>query len=273
MNFKKSYNFLFSVLRDEGLTSTEKIVYSLMLDCAEAEGGEVTVRDFREYDILAITAMPIKTVERAVQTLQEKQYISINNDEKNAKKSVKITHNVQIAEIAENQSFNTNSDDNLTQIKDILSKILVKIEENGASECSKNEKKTRVSRTKKTENEAKNDTKSEQKDGNDNQEIDDFVERIYKLYPTFCPMRNNPLGKCSRDKARIRKLLKDYSQRDIERVVRNEVDTKFGKSYMQNFSTFLNNFPDPALIDGGKNVSGVESVESKKVIINGVEYR
>ena len=59
---------------------------------------------------------------------------------------------------------------------------------------------------------------------------------------------------------------------DIERVVRNEVETKFVKAYMQNFATFLNNFPDPTLIGGGKN-SGGESGESKKVIINGVEYR
>ena len=85
-------------------------------------------------------------------------------------------------------------------------------------------------------------------------------------------MRNSPLGKSSKDKERIRRLLKSYSMADIERVVRNEVETKFGKAYMQNFATFLNNFPDPTLIDGGKNAS-VESGESKKVIINGVEYR
>ena len=84
-------------------------------------------------------------------------------------------------------------------------------------------------------------------------------------------MRNSPLGKSSKDKERIRRLLKSYSMADIERVVRNEVETKFGKAYMQNFATFLNNFPDPTLIDG-KN-SGGESGESKKVIINGVEYR
>ena len=84
-------------------------------------------------------------------------------------------------------------------------------------------------------------------------------------------MRNSPLGKSSKDKERIRRLLKSYSMADIERVVRNEVETKFGKAYMQNFATFLNNFPDPTLIGG--NVSGVENGDGKKMIINGVEYR
>ena len=83
-------------------------------------------------------------------------------------------------------------------------------------------------------------------------------------------MRNSPLGKSSKDKERIRRLLKSYSMADIERVVRNEVETKFGKAYMQNFATFLNNFPDPTLIGGN---GGAENSDSKKVIINGVEYR
>ena len=63
----------------------------------------------------------------------------------------------------------------------------------------------------------------------------------------------------------------NYEYSDIERVVRNEVETKFGKAYMQNFATFLNNFPDPTLIGG--NGSGVENGDGKKMIINGVEYR
>lgn len=81
-------------------------------------------------------------------------------------------------------------------------------------------------------------------------EIYEFVERMYKLYPTKCPMRNTSLGKCYKDKERIRKLLKTYSQEDVERVIKHEVDEKYGKSYMQNFSTFLNNFPDPQSLFG-----------------------
>ena len=132
----------------------------------------------------------------------------------------------------------------------------------------KNEKKTSKTRTKREAKTPKNEPKEVAAEPNNNQLIDDFVDKIYKLYPTTCPMRNSPLGKSSKDKERIRRLLKSYSMADIERVVRNEVATKFGKAYMQNFATFLNNFPDPTRIDG--NGSGVENGDGKKMIINGV---
>ena len=276
MNFKKSYNFLLSVMRDGNLTPTEKIVYSVMLDCAEQIEDKIVSKDLRIYDIIAITAMPPKSVDRAVKKLVELQYINVENDAKNNIKTIEITNIEHFSEILETKRFSYDSVDNLTQFKDILSSISAKNEANLGQNSStfepKNEQKTRQPRTKKSENEPKNEEKSDDKEPNNNQIIDDFVDKIYKLYPTTCPMRNTPLGKSYKDKERIRRLLKDYSMDDIERVVRNEVDTKFGKAYMQNFATFLRNFPDPTLIDGGKNAS-VESGESKKVIINGVEYR
>lgn len=277
MNFKRSYNFLLSVMRDEKLTPTEKIVYSVMLDCAEQdEGGKIVSKDLRIYDIIAITAMPPKSVDRAVKKLVELQYINVENDAKNNIKIIEITNNEHYSELLETKRFSYDSVDNLTQFKDILSSISAKNEanlgQNSTISVTKNAQKTRQPRTKKSENEPKNEEKSDDKEPNNNQLIDDFVDKIYKLYPTTCPMRNSPLGKSSKDKERIRRLLKSYSMADIERVVRNEVETKFGKAYMQNFATFLNNFPDPTLIGGGKNAS-VESGESKKVIINGVEYR
>lgn len=76
-------------------------------------------------------------------------------------------------------------------------------------------------------------------------EDDEFVERMYQMYPSKCPVRGTSLGKCSKDKERIRKLLKSYSKEDIEKVFKMEIGNKYGKTYMQNFSTFLNNFPDP----------------------------
>ena len=41
---------------------------------------------------------------------------------------------------------------------------------------------------------------------------DDFVEMIYSLYPTKCPKRGTSLGKSTKDKNRIRKLLKNYTK-------------------------------------------------------------
>lgn len=105
-------------------------------------------------------------------------------------------------------------------------------------------------------------------------EIADFVERMYKLYPSRCPKRDTSLGKSIKDKERIKKLLKLYSMEQIEKVIRYEVDTKYGKCRMYNFSTFLNNFPDPTQIDCGEySIHTEDSEDSDKLIISGVEYR
>lgn len=87
-------------------------------------------------------------------------------------------------------------------------------------------------------------------------EEDEFVERMYSLYPSRCPKRATSLGKTKKDKDRIRKLLKHYSMDEIERVFKHEIEEKYEKQYMQNFSTFLNNFPDPNSLDNG-NLFGV----------------
>lgn len=99
---------------------------------------------------------------------------------------------------------------------------------------------------------------------------DDFVEMIYSLYPTKCPKRGSSLGKSAKDKNRIRKLLKTYTKEQIEAVVRKEVEDKYGKAYMQNFSTFLNNFPDPSIME---DRSKVHSKKEQDFIINGVRYK
>lgn len=83
-----------------------------------------------------------------------------------------------------------------------------------------------------------------------------FIDRIYDLYPTKCPKRNTRLGKSSQDKKRIKRLMGTYSREDIERVVKAEIDEKYGKTYMLNFSTFLNNFPDPKQFVGNESNNG-----------------
>ena len=87
-------------------------------------------------------------------------------------------------------------------------------------------------------------------------EEDEFVERMYSMYPSRCPKRATSLGKTKKDKERIRKLLKCYSMDEIERVFKHEIEEKYEKQYMQNFSTFLNNFPDPNALDNG-NLFGI----------------
>jgi hypothetical protein len=57
---------------------------------------------------------------------------------------------------------------------------------------------------------------------------------------------------------------------EIEQVIRSEVDGSYGVHYMKNFSTFLNNFPEPmkeVIVPTG------QATHTGTVIINGVEYR
>lgn len=112
--------------------------------------------------------------------------------------------------------------------------------------------------------------RQETNDGDDS--INKFVDDMYSLYPTRCPKRNTTLGKSRKDKVKIKRLLKTYSQEEIERVIRHEVDSNYGINYMKNFSTFLNNFPDPNEV-GAKDIETHMSKTSDVVIINGVTYK
>ena len=107
--------------------------------------------------------------------------------------------------------------------------------------------------------------------------VDDFIDRMYLIYPSRCPKRNASLGKTKKDKDRIRKLLKCYSMEEIERVFKHEIEEKYEKQYMQNFSTFLNNFPDPNALEQESLFSSVEIPSEKNfgdnLIINGTLYR
>ena len=98
-------------------------------------------------------------------------------------------------------------------------------------------------------------------------DVNDFVDRMYDLYPSKCPKRNTSTGKSRKDKDRIRRLLRTYTREQIEQVIRAEVDNNYGVNYMKNFSTFLNNFPEPP--------TEAPKVETKvnELIINGVRYQ
>lgn len=73
----------------------------------------------------------------------------------------------------------------------------------------------------------------------------DDVERLYKLYPTKCPIRGTSTGKCAKDKAKLRTLLTKIDPAKIEYTIKRYVaECKNGNVYIKNFSTFLNQFPD-----------------------------
>lgn len=102
--------------------------------------------------------------------------------------------------------------------------------------------------------------------------VNDFVDRMYEIYPARCPKRNASTGKSRKDKDRIKRLLKVYTEEQIEQVIRAEVDEKYEKQYMQNFSTFLNSIPfrSDDLFESRK----VAVKKDENVItINGVTYK
>ena len=105
----------------------------------------------------------------------------------------------------------------------------------------------------------------------DDSDVEEFIDRMYALHPAKCPKRGTSLGKSYKDKDRIRKLLKRYSFEEIERVIQHEVESKYDISYMQNFSTFLNNFPDPETVAEPSVETSLQ--QGQVLIIDGQEYR
>ena len=105
----------------------------------------------------------------------------------------------------------------------------------------------------------------------DDSDVEEFIDRMYALYPAKCPKRGTSLGKSYKDKDRIRKLLKRYSFEEIERVIQHEVESKYDISYMQNFATFLNNFPDPETVAEPSVETSLQ--QGQVLIIDGQEYR
>lgn len=79
--------------------------------------------------------------------------------------------------------------------------------------------------------------------------VDDLQEKaneLYKLYPSKCPKRNVSTGKTLKDKAKLVKLMKskDTSYEMLKFTIQAEIEERYNKQYMTNFSTFLNNLPD-----------------------------
>lgn len=106
----------------------------------------------------------------------------------------------------------------------------------------------------------------------ENTDEKEFIDRMYAMYPTKCPKRGASLGKSQKDKQRIKKLLKTYTMEEIERVFQYEIDSKYDKQYMQNFSTFLNNFPDVNCLEQGALFEETQQTNNQ-VVINGQIYR
>ena len=83
---------------------------------------------------------------------------------------------------------------------------------------------------------------------------DKDIEEIYNLYPTKDKNNNNRnTSKSYKDKEKISKLLKNKTKEDIINIVNFYVNECYRtKTYLKNFSVFLNNLPEINSIDEKK---------------------
>lgn len=131
----------------------------------------------------------------------------------------------------------------------LLARLVAVLEKGGANEVLADAESYALLTCEKELNTASNaqtgdNTKAEAKKAAE-AELSATIDRLYKLYPTKT-LRDNievSTGKCSKDKVRLRNLLKRKSAEEIEKGILDYVAEKGGR-YLKNFATFLNNFPE-----------------------------
>ena len=107
-------------------------------------------------------------------------------------------------------------------------------------ESYQNERNASETQVKRKRNQLKNDKNDKEK----------TIDEIYHSYPTKDPFNNNrSTGKCSKDKDKIVKLLQTVGKEELLFRIENYLEScKSSKTYLKNFSVFLNNLPDPVEI-------------------------
>lgn len=71
------------------------------------------------------------------------------------------------------------------------------------------------------------------------------IDEIYKLYPGKCPVSSRVTGKSSKDRDKIKKILKTISYQELKETINLYLEECIKtKTYIKNFDTFLNNLPD-----------------------------
>lgn len=104
---------------------------------------------------------------------------------------------------------------------------------------------------------ADNDSENDSENDSDNSLVffRDSAELVYKSYPTKCPIKGSSTGKSAADKRRILTILKskEYTAEKLIEIINWYVsDCRNTKTFIKNFSTFLNNIPDINAVDPPK---------------------
>ena len=103
--------------------------------------------------------------------------------------------------------------------------------------------------------------------GKDNNITSADVGIIYSKYPSRCVISNRSTGKTSKNKDKIKALLKNgQTVETLEKLIETYVgDCKKTKTYMKNFATFLNNLPDLNEITQEPKMTRAEEKLLKKI--------
>jgi hypothetical protein len=72
-----------------------------------------------------------------------------------------------------------------------------------------------------------------------------YIDEIYKEYPSRCIVNNRSLSKSNKDKEKIKKMLKEKTKDEMIIHIKKYVrECARSKTFMMNFSTFLNQWPE-----------------------------
>jgi len=76
------------------------------------------------------------------------------------------------------------------------------------------------------------------------------INEIYELYPTKCPYKKSSTGKSLKDKDKIKTILKTKTFDEVKTIIQTYLEEcEKSKTWLKNFSTFLNNLPEPIKSD------------------------
>jgi len=155
--------------------------------------------------------------------------------------------------INSNSNSNSNSNININKKNSENENDINQSEEN----INQSEENINQSEEKENENDINQDiNQSEEKENEKQKKIEELkkdVDEIYKMYPSRCLVSFRSLQKNSNNKIKIHNLLKNkkFTVYQLKRVIQNYLDEYEDKNSndfkpnMKNFSTFLNNLPDP----------------------------
>lgn len=79
----------------------------------------------------------------------------------------------------------------------------------------------------------------------ENSKEEELINSIYSIYPSKCPIKKSSTGKTSSNKTKIKSMLQNMSADELKSIIKRYIaECTESKTFIKNFSTFLNNIPD-----------------------------